>query len=68
MTYKTKTTIQGEWVEIKVYRNGLYWHTYDFLIDKSEMMLMTHLPTKVWGTMSNLIEIRESISKHINLN
>ena len=67
MIYKTKTKIENQWVVIKVYANGNYWFTYDFLIDLSEMMLTEHLPNKRWAE-NNLDEIRQAITNHLNNN
>jgi hypothetical protein len=67
MIYKTKTKIENRWVVIKVYANGVYWFTYDFLIDLAEMMLTEHLPHKRWAS-KNLDEIRQAIEKHLNEN
>ena len=67
MKYRTKTTIENNWVVIKVYANGVYWFTYDFLIDLSQMMLTEHLPSKRWAE-SNLDEISQAITNHLNNN
>jgi len=68
MKFETKTRIELKWVVIKIYRNGEYYFTYDFLIENAKMMLDEHLPTKRWATTNNLIEIRKSIEQQINLN
>jgi hypothetical protein len=67
MIYKTKTKIENRWVVIKVYANGVYWFTYDFLIDLAQMMLTEHLPHKRWAE-KNLDEISQAISNHLNEN
>lgn len=67
MKYRTKTTIENNWVVIKVYANGVYWFTYDFLIDLSQMMLTEHLPSKRWAS-GNLDEISQAITNHLNNN
>jgi hypothetical protein len=63
-TYTTKTKISGNWVFIRIFQNGNYWFTYDFLIKVAPWMLDKHLPGKHWATEENLIEIRESIENN----
>lgn len=64
--YTTKTTVDGEFVEINIYKNQKFLLMYDFHINKLEEMLINHLPEKRWATLENLIEIRDSVLQHLN--
>lgn len=66
--YKTQTTVNNQFVEIKIFQNEKFLLMYDFNINKLEEMLTNHLPEKRWGTTQNLIEIRDSVLQHLNRN
>jgi hypothetical protein len=66
--YKTQTTVNNQFVEIKIFQNDKFLLMYDFNINKLEEMLTNHLPEKRWGTIENLIEIRDSVLQHLNRN
>lgn len=66
--YTTKTTVDGEFVEINIYKNQKFLLMYDFHINKLEEMITNHLPEKRWATTENLIEIRDSVLQHLNRN
>lgn len=68
ITYKTKTTVQGRFVDIQIYRDGKFWVDYDFSIERLDNMLNEHLIGKKWATPENLIEIRDSVLRHLNHN
>lgn len=68
ITYKTKTTVQGRFVDIQIYRDGKFWVDYDFSIERLDNMLNEHLIGKRWATHENLIEIRDSVLRHLNHN
>lgn len=68
ITYKTKTTVQGRFVDIQIYRDGKFWVDYDFAIERLDNMLNEHLIGKRWATPENLIEIRDSVLRHLNHN
>jgi hypothetical protein len=67
-TYKTKTTVQGRFVDIQIFKNGKLWFSYDFAIERLDEMVNDHLIGKRWATPENLIEIRDSVLQHLNRN
>ena len=68
ITYKTKTTVQGRFVDIQIFQNGELWVNYDFDIERLDEMVNYHLIGKRWATPENLVEIRDSVLQHLNQN
>ena len=66
--YKTKTTVQGRFVDIQIFWNGKLWFNYDFAIERLDEMVNDHLIGKRWATPENLVEIRDSVLQHLNQN
>ena len=66
--YKTRTTVQGRFVDIQIFWNGKLWFNYDFSIERLDEMVNDHLIGKRWATPENLVEIRDSVLQHLNQN
>ena len=64
ITYKTKTRVQGRFVDIQIFEDGKSWFSYDFDIQHLDKMVNEHLIGKRWATPENLIEIRDSVLQH----